>query len=236
MKKLILSVAMLAAGAAAFAQKPAAGNITTEIGLSSLLGTPANPTTLNIPVGMFRFRYFLSEGLAVRANLGFGTATEKENIDNAPITPLITGEITTKVTNFGIALGIEKHLEGTEKLSPYIGAEFGFSSQTGSIEATNSANGTTITASGDSYKTSGGGVTSIAFNAMIGADYYITDRVYFGAELGLGLFASESQADSEVTSSTGGTSTTVKTLGSSTSGFGFLPQTIGQIRLGIILF
>jgi hypothetical protein len=236
MKKLILSLAMLAAGAAAFAQKPAAGNITTEIGLSSLFGTPANPTTLNIPVGMFRFRYFLNEGLAVRANLGFGMGTNTQNIDNAPTTPLITGEIKTKGTNFGIALGVEKHLEGTEKLSPYIGAEFGFSSQSSTTEATNSANGTTITGSGDSFKRDGGGITSIAFNAMIGADYYITDRVYFGAELGLGLFRSSSTADSETTSTVGGTATTVKALGSSSSGFGLLPQTIGQIRLGIILF
>ncbi len=242
MKKLILSVAMLAAGAAAYAQKPAAGNITTEIGLTNLLGAPSNPSTLNLndatsgdPVGMLRFRYFLSEGMAVRANLAFGMATANEVIDDDGLLPVVDkSEATVKGTTFGISLGIEKHLEGTSKLSPYLGAEFGFLSQTGSAEVTN-YDGTNFS-KGTSTEITGGGTTTLALNALIGADYYITERVYFGAELGIGLFASSNTADGERKVTNSGTSVTTKVFGSSASGFGLAPNAMGVIRLGIILF
>lgn len=231
-----------ALGVAAYAQKPAAGSITTEIGLTSLLGAPANPSTLNLntvpagtPIGMFRIRYFLSEGMAVRANLSFGSGKNVSVVDDDGLNPVVDkSEKTSKASVFGIAVGVEKHLAGTDKLSPYLGVELGFASQGGTDEVTNSNDGTTFT-KGDSYSTSGGKTTSLAFNAMLGADYYIVEKVYFGAELGLGLFASQKTGEKEFKSTSGGTTVTGKTPEATASSFGLMPNVMGVIRLGIIL-
>lgn len=238
MKKLLLTIAVVATGFAAFAQKPAAGNITTEIGLSNLLGTPGNPVTSGVPAGMFRVRYFLADDMAVRAHFGFGTGTTSTKYDNAapPVAATLSGERKVTTTGFGIALGIEKHLEGTSALSPYLGAEFGFSNGSTSMEATNSTNGTSITANGDAIKVTGGATTTIALNGLIGADYYVTDKLYFGAEMGIGLFNMTSTGDSETAVTTSAGTVTGTTLGTSSNSIGLMPAVIGQIRVGIILF
>lgn len=238
MKKLLLSIAVVATGFAAYAQKPSAGNITTEVGLSSLLGTPLNPATNAIPVGMFRARYFMADDMAIRAHFGFGTGTTSSKYDNAapPVAATLSGERKVTTTGFGIAVGVEKHLEGSSALSPYLGAEFGFSNGSTDIEATNSTNGTSITANGDALKVTGGATTTIAINGLVGADYYITDKVYCGVEMGIGLFTMTSTGDTktDVTTSAGTVSAT--TLGTSSNTMGLAPAVMGQIRLGIILF
>jgi hypothetical protein len=238
MKKIILSLTFAAIGLAAFAQKPTGGNITTEIGFTSLLGAPANPATLNIPQGMLRARYFLNEGMAVRAHLGFGSTTTTAKQTSAGATP-VTSENKTTTTGFGIALGIEKHLAGTDKLSPYLGGEIGFGSGSTKIDNKNSQSAAgTPTASGDAFKSSGGAATVIALNAFIGADYYVTEKVYFGAELGIGLFKMNktSDMDTEVTDAATNTTVKVTTPGGKGNSFGIMPNVIGQVRLGIILF
>lgn len=225
-------------GLAAFAQKPTSGNLTTEIGFTSLLGAPANPATLNIPQAMFRVRYFFADNMAARVHFGFGTGSTTTSQQTAPgVTPVVTAENKTTTTGFGIALGIEYHLAGTDKLSPYLGAELGFGSGSGKTEISNSnlASGAP-TLAGDSYKTSGGGTTNLAFNAMIGADYYVTEKVYIGAELGIGLFRSTKTAEATTESQTGGVTTKFTTLEGKGSGFGLTPNAIGQVRVGIILF
>lgn len=238
MKKIILSFAFVAMGVAAFAQKPAAGNITTELGFTSLLGAPSNPQTLNIAQPMLRARYFLSEGLALRAHFGFGSGSTTTTLETAPgVTPVVSAETKVSTTGLGIALGVEKHLAGTDKLSPYLGAEIGFGMGSTTRESSNSNNpGGTPTTAGDSYKTSGGSTTTIALNAFLGGDYYLTEKVYFGVELGVGLFNMNSTGDADVESTTAGVTTKITTKGSSSNSFGLMPQAIGQVRLGIILF
>ncbi len=238
MKKMILSLAFVAMGVAAFAQKPSAGNITTEMGFTSLLGTPSNPQTLNIAQPMLRVRYFLSPGMALRGHVGFGSSSNTTTIETAPgVTPVVSAETKVSTTGFGIALGIEKHLAGTTNLSPYLGAELGYGMGSSSRETSNSNNAAgTPTTAGDSYKTSGGSTSTIAVNAFLGGDYYLTEKVYFGVELGIGLFTMNSTGDADTESTTAGVTTKVTTKGSSGNSFGLMPQAIGQVRLGIILF
>ena len=235
MKKLLLSIAIVATGFAAFAQKPVAGNITTEMGLSSVLGTPVAPATINTPaaLGMLRGRYFLSSDMAIRGSIGFGMGTTKTIVDDDGLPTVVDkSEKTVSTSTFGLAIGIEKHLPGTAKLSPYIGGEIGFGSQTSTNKVTNSTNGSTFT-KGDSYSTSGGGIVTFAFNAMVGADYYITDKVYLGAELGVGLFNMTSTAESKAKNNAG---EKVLTNASSTTNFGVQSKALGLVRIGIILF
>jgi hypothetical protein len=238
MKKIILSMSFVAIGLAAFAQKPTGGNITTEIGFTSLLGAPSNPATLNIPQGMLRARYFLNEGMAVRVHLGFGSAsTTTTQQTPAGVTPVISAENKTTTTGFGIALGIEKHLAGTDKLSPYLGGEIGFGSGSTKVEISNSNTPTGApSAVGDKYSQSGGALTTIALNAFIGADYYVTEKVYFGAELGIGLFKMNKTGETDVESTTAGTTVKVTSPEAKGNSWGITPNVIGQVRLGIILF
>lgn len=238
MKKIILSIAALAIGAAAFAQKPTSGNITTEIGLGGLLGAPANPATLNIPQGMLRFRYFLSDNMAVRAHLGFGSGSTTSKVSTAPgVTPVVVAESKVSTTGLGIAAGIEYHLAGTDKLSPYLGAEVGYGSGSTKTETTNSANANgSAPTTGNKFNQDGGATTTLAVNAFIGGDYYITEKVYIGAELGIGLFKSGKTAEQTTEVTVAGVTTKVTSQEAKSSSFGLVPNVIGQVRLGIVLF
>lgn len=239
MKKLMLIAVFAGVASFASAQKPGSGNITAEIGLTSLLGTPSNPGQISgIAQPMFKARYFMSESMAIRAGLGFGNSSAKSSQQTpAGVTPVITAETTTKTTGLGLAAGIEKHLAGTSKLSPYIGAEIGFGLGSTNVEITNSNNGGGApTASGDAFKTSGGSTTQLAVSAMLGADYYITEKVFIGAEMGITLFRSTSIGDQDVESTSAGTTNKITVLGTSSTNLGLAPNVLGQVRVGIILF
>lgn len=228
-------MAIVATGFAAYAQKPGAGNITTEMGLSSVLGTPVAPATINTPgaLGMLRGRYFLSSDMAVRGSIGFGMGSVKSVVDDDGGAPVVDkSEKTVSSTTFGLAVGIEKHLPGTAKLSPYLGGEFALGVQSAKTEVTNSSNGSTFTKS-DAFSTSGGGTTTIALNAMVGADYYITEKVYIGAELGVGLFQMSSTSETKAKNNGG---ENVVSQASSATNFGIQTNALGLVRLGIILF
>ncbi len=183
MKKLFLSLALVAAGVAAYAQKPAAGDMTLETQFSLDMGGPNGFNTPEI-----RYRYFLNEGMAARVRLGINSSSDTRSIDNGSTTAKETGEIKTSQFGFDLGLGIEKHLSGTSKLSPYFGGELFLGSQ-GPIqtEATGSNDGIGWTGKDDTYETSGGGTFTFGLKAMFGADYYFTESIYLGGEMGWGF-------------------------------------------------
>lgn len=199
MKKLLLSLAMVAAGAAAYAQKPAAGDMTLESQFSLNMGGPNGFTTPEI-----RYRYFLADDMAFRGRLLINMSNSTDKIDNGSTTNKETGEIKKSQFGFTLGLGIEKHLAGTEKLSPYFGGELFLSSQgANNTDATGTSNGTTFTNKDDKYKTDGGGTFGFGLKAVFGADYYFTNSIYIGGEMGWGLgLSSTSERTAEVT--TGG--------------------------------
>ncbi len=79
------------------------------------------------------------------------------------------GSSTTFETGFSIGYGREKHFTGTRKLSTYLGWEI--AAGIGSIK--------------EGKETLGGFIAGA--KAMTGADYYIVQKVYVGAELGLSV-------------------------------------------------
>jgi|694.fasta_scaffold03687_7 hypothetical protein len=226
MKKLMLIVAFAGVASFAFAQKPSSGSITTEIGLTSVIGTPSNTANpAGLAQGVLRGRYFMSEKMAVRASFGVGMGST---------TTILTGgaadqETVVKTSGFALGLGLEKHLAGTTKLSPYVGAEFGFGIAGGSTEVTNLGGVNT-----DKSTTTGGGTTNLRLNALIGADYYIVEGVYIGAELGIGLFGSSTTADTETETVIGGATVKVTAPGSTGSNFGINPNALGLVRIGLL--
>jgi hypothetical protein len=237
MKKLILSLAMLAAGAAAFAQKPAAGGITLETQINLQVGT--SPISLFTP--NVRARYFLNEGLAARVQFLFANTSETDNFAENPDGTGASGERVIKTSNFNIGLGAEKHFAGTEKLSPYVGALLTIGLDGAKEEWTNyDGNGyaanTTATVEGGSGldpvagTVNNGAGTTIGFQLLAGADYYIVPNVYIGGEFGWG-FATTSTKDVDITVKANGAEAKTKLLGGSENGFAI---GTAAIRLGIL--
>jgi len=120
-----------------------------------------------------RLRYFFKDNLAARVTLGY-TSTSEEDYD---------------VSASSIGLGVEYHLAGNDKMSPYFagGLAFGSGSET-----------TTIL---DETFTSKG--SSLSFGIVAGLDYYVTENLYLGLEIGLVKYASATSgegAEKETTS------------------------------------
>ena len=236
MKKVLITVVLMFAtfGFAQAQFKPQAGSLSTEVGLRLFsIGVAGNqfddimyggiePVELNNPINIngIKVRYFISENIAVRMNLNFRMKTQKDVSENLDVTR------TDKTTsmNFAIVPGAEYHFAGTERLSPYVGAEIGFG--TGSFERnTNNAG----YVDGNTYKFKAPHTT---FNVGIvtGVDYYITKGLYLGAEFGFG-FNTLTQKGSTVTTQTGDTTIETKNKDYSTyPSVGFTPNT--AIRLG----
>ena len=136
MKKILMTVA-LAATALVSAQaqsefKPLAGSVTTDFSLfaNGIFNQTESPVALGshagINAGLIKGRYFLQDNIALRLSLGLNNSSSTQKTTD-PVT-----EATTKSNVFTFGLGLEHHFGGTDRLSPYIGAELFLGSATGS--------------------------------------------------------------------------------------------------------
>jgi opacity protein-like surface antigen len=226
MKKIILSVAVAVAAlltteVSAQEYKPAAGQNTLELQLAPL---GANPFTM----GGIRFRRFTSETSAIRATVYVGYMNETEiKTQEGP------GQKELKIKNssfeVGLRPGIEKHFAGTDRLSPYIGAELDFAIKTSTKKEDNGGAGgsdvTVTTTKNDD------GFTRFGLNGVFGADYYVAEKVYLGAELGFGFSYSKESAV-KVSDTAPGFVAPDDVKGGST--FAIAPNVLAQFRLGIV--
>lgn len=230
MKKLFLSLALVAAGVAAYAQKPAAGDMTLETQFSLDMGGPNGFNTPEI-----RYRYFLSESMAARVRLGINSASNTRAIDNGAVNNKETGEIKTSQFGFELGLGIEKHLSGTNKLSPYFGGELFLGSQ-GAVQtkATGSNDGNGWTGKDDTYETSGGGTFNLGLKGVFGADYYFTESIYLGGEMGWGFaMGSTSEQTEKVKVGTAAAVENVLTRERSSFNIGMMNFPTASVRFGV---
>lgn len=219
MKKILLSVALLATTfASATAQveyKPQAGHATADFSLfaNGIFNQTASPIKLGdregINAGLLKGRYFVNENLALRASLGLasGSSTTKDSNLNT--------ENVKKSNEFTLGFGAEHHFSGTDRLSPYIGAEVFLGSVTSSHKDVSSSR--TITTKSPSGFLIGG-------DLLLGADYYIARHLYLGAEAGLEL---------RHTSTGKGNVTTAPKNGSTTSVDGTQTENAGGINTGL---
>ena len=236
-KKSILLSAFALASTFAFAQKPGEGEKTAEVLLNLQIGDSPLSYGLNSNGGgapaEIRLRYFLSDMGAVRLRLGLGGGSTTTNIAGSGV------DATVKTTNgFGLAFfpGYEMHFEGTNKLSPYVGAQLGITMIGGrTIAVTNAINPTPQSddvIEGHKYDEKTGSTFGFSAGLMMGADYYLFDGVYIGGEFGLGLFSMSSTGEGEKkTTLSGGSPTTSKILGSNSNSY--FGASAGGVRLGI---
>ncbi len=187
------------------AQKFQGGEKNLEVNFSPLSENP-------IGIEGIRFRMFNSESSAIRVgfNINGGKTTdvvqqpyEVENGDS----DISKSELYSTSKNFGFSIrpGYEKHFAGTDRLSPYVGAELIFSMNSSSYrEEYHSGNTTDVVAPADAAKWSTWhierkeGSRTLGLSAVAGADFYFADNFYLGLEFSLG-FKGTKHKDSEIT-------------------------------------
>jgi opacity protein-like surface antigen len=225
MKKLFL-VAAAAAFMASAAQaqdvyKQTGGESNLEFLFTPLGGSP-------IGINGIKYRKFTSATTALRATVfvGFNSSNDKFNGFDS------TGdevELSDKMSGFDITIapGYEMHFAGTDRLSPYVGAEvlIGFSNSKEVSESIpeGSDDISTMTETNGSFT---GGL-----NALAGMDYYFAHDIYIGAELGFGFaFTSDFETKTEVEFD-GNTNEGTEPGGSS---FNIGPNVVGSLRVGFL--
>lgn len=153
--------------------KPNQGDVTADLGLFGN-GIFTGQSPVNTFNGMLKGRLFLMDDLALRASLSAGQTSETNTSDP---------NVTTKTSRggFGLFAGIEKHFDGTARLSPYVGADLG-------IEVWNQTS-ITDNKKDNNFDASvkGPGTFYVGGKLLFGADYYIAQSLYVGAEAGLDL-------------------------------------------------
>ena len=186
------------------------------------------------PIGIngIKYRKFTDATTALRATvfLGMGSTTTKTlgaGSDGK-------GELKTVKSNFNISIqpGIEKHFVGTDRLSPYYGAEaiIGFGSNGTKEDDTYGADNTV-----KAIKSSKQGTLNIGVNAFAGMDFYFADNIYLGAELGFGIGYNMKMAPkTESLDLIKDDGSIVTSEGLSGSSINIGPTVVGAIRLGFL--
>lgn len=189
MKKTFLLLACVAFLFTANAQeggfKQAAGDKALELNFAPLGGSPFS-------IGGLQFKSYSSETSAIRLNVFIAKMSETKITQNADADADPEDlELKDKTSSLEIGLrpGIEKHFAGTDRLSPYMGAEIDFAIKSSSKKE-ESQMADKDGKNNDLYtKTTKGedGFMRIGVNAFAGFDYFFAKKLYVGAELGFGF-------------------------------------------------
>lgn len=230
MKKLLFTASLLAASFGLFAQeaisyKPTSGDKTLELQFAPLGGAPFS-------MGGIRFRQFMSETTALRATVYLGynreTTVDHDPKDGTGDSKLDKRKDHESAFEIGIRPGFEKHLAGTSRLSPYYGAELDLA-----VRRTSAVDKEQLTEDDKVTKTktrNADGQVRFGLNAIFGADYYIAEKVFLGAEMGFGL-AYTKQSKTVAIADNGDK---FPTNTGKTSNFVLGPNVLAQFRLGIV--
>ncbi len=147
----------------------------------STLGMPAmnigDPVTVGpsmVQVAGAGYKYYLSDDLALRAILGFGTSSNGDAEKGGKNT----------YTNYGVAVGIEMHTRAVYSTSPYFGAQLSYAGGSSKNEVTSGGTTTETSYSGSSF----------GIGVLAGFDWYFTHGLAVGAEYMLGFSSGSASA------------------------------------------
>lgn len=208
MKKVSLLVLVLFAGTMSlFAQNKPETGFGFVFGVSGL--QDIGVTSFNN--GTLGFRYRMANGMTGRINANLTMS----NVSNESESGGWLTTNTTKGTNFGIALGVDKNFEGTDNLDPYIGADLtvgtiGGGTTTNRSEVTNVDSAGTFYTLGDFMETTTTNPKGISFGLIphVGFQYFFVPNFAFGAEFGWGLNIASTKGGETTTETKFGTTTT----------------------------
>jgi hypothetical protein len=205
MKKTVLVSLFLLAGIHfAFSQdtlKAVKGKYTTELNVNPFQGD----VSFNNLINQIKIRTFISDQYALRLAFNTDFVKNTNDAENVYGPSPYKSEQTQKSTTIGVNFGIEKHFTGTQRLSPYIGAEIFYVNKSSS-QHNNSENTSGETEEreidGAWYASQQGyterGYNQGGLNLLAGFDYYIAKNFYFGYEMAWG-YSSLKYKDIEVT-------------------------------------
>lgn len=247
-KAIILAAAALfcVTGIDVQAQKQIGGDKNLEFQFAPLGGNP-------ISISGIRFRTFLDESSAFRVNFFVGSSTDKtvsfqegELSFEDPTSPILYSY--DRSFDLTIRPGYEIHFDGTDRLSPYVGAELDFGiGRTSTEDEAWGPNDVDNIGQDDKNvvwtTTNKDGFTRFGLNLLAGFDFYFADNLYLGAEMGFG-FSNTSMADSTVETSdltaynlvnTGDPEADLPAAIVNGSTFNVGPTVNGLIRLGFLI-
>lgn len=217
----MIFVSALTLSASMFAQKATKDN---PFSLEGQLSYNTSSLSFNAP--SLRMRYFLADDMAARVSLSLQNSSTKDYYYELANNAGGVGTEINKTSMTMISLGAEKHFAGTDKLSPYIGADlvYGMGSSSAKWDKYD----------GNSYnanvtRTIKNPNSMLGLNLVAGTDYYFAENFYLGLELGLGFSSTTEKAGEDVTT-VSGTSTTILSPEAKSSNFG--NNFIGNFRLG----
>jgi hypothetical protein len=189
--------------------KPTTGEITGEVQLSLTDGS-------TVGLNQLRGRYFMNPSTALRASFTLNSYTDTND------------DKIRKSTYVAIAPGIEKHFAGTERLSPYVGAELRLSKQFVSFESDEVEIEGAWDGSGNQF-VNNRNYFGLGLGLVAGADYYFAKHVYLGVEFGYG-FSYNTYGDVEVNQKNGPDFT----IDTDQSGFSLGSTVNSGLRLGFV--
>ena len=163
--------------------KPKKGSFCLEVQFKPLgdIVIQSNPNSIGLGSAGNSAKCFASKKSELRIDLLFGFSKNTNTI-LPPDTIEGMKEVTrNSTTAFGLNFGMNRHFNGTERISPYIGFLLGFGVDITIVEIGNlDLNSVRIT----STKTETFGMN---FIVPTGFNWYIVNGLYLGAEVGLGL-------------------------------------------------
>lgn len=156
--------------------------------------------SLNNALNQIKVRYFATEKLAYRLALNINNIRKDNGQSNVYGTNPIENSDIKKSTTFGVNLGLEKHLTGTRRLSPYVGAEIAYGMKNANETIDTKQSTTEIKGGwqntqvlqynnghGTYYSTTVNntefGYYSLGINLVTGFDYYVAKNFFFGYEM-----------------------------------------------------
>ena len=235
MKKNLLAVAAVIAGLSATTQshaqfRPVGGEKNLELMIAPLGGSP-------VTMAGIKYRSFSSATSAMRFGVfvGFDNKTTILQDADSQTKALELKKKESSIT-IGLQPGIEKHMTGTERLSPYFGGYLDLNYTT-----KNKKEDTQLTLANGNYEAgydqTKGGSLGVGLNAVAGFDYYLAKSIYVGTELGFGLSTTMPMKNKTENVVLNDDLTGTKTLSGdgkkdNVSKFQVGPNVVGQIRLG----
>lgn len=171
--KFIYVVTILFLSPYLYAQNQESGSVTLELEFAPLGSEP-------LKINSLRARYFLNETLALRTSIFIGGKRNASTTFNSDST--LTFNNSNGNLDFALRPGIEHHFTLSNKLSSYIGGEFyyGYNSTNNLAQTPNSDN-TVMTIQQKQYS------SSFGINVLSGTDFYFSEKIYLGVELGFGF-------------------------------------------------
>lgn len=158
----------------------AVSGLTTDVNF-----TPFNGESM-ITLDALNFRYFLSPAVAIRLGVHLDIYSDKFDNEESGDESVVAKSSTILI---GVHPGIERHFEGTNRLSPYVGGELIIDKFFAKASAEMGDNTYEIKGATDNNEPDfeNRAFLDLGLGAFAGADYYFSKNIYLGAEFGIAL-------------------------------------------------